>query len=171
LKKETDVNEASRTEDAVTIERAFDAPVDLIWRRWTDPELFRTWYGPNGATIPVAKMDVRVGGRRHVCMEMQTPNGSMQMWFTGEYRAVVENELLVYTESISDEHGNVVSPSAMGMPEDHPTTTEIRVELHDDGGSTRMIMTHSGIAPDSPGASGWAMAFDKLTTQVAVHRT
>ena len=58
---------------------------------WTEPEHFRSWYGPDGATIPVAKMDVRVGGTRLVCMEMQTPNGAMQMWFTGEYREVVDN--------------------------------------------------------------------------------
>ncbi len=38
----------------------------------------------------------------------------MQMWFTGEYREVVENERLVYTESMSDEDGNVASPSGMG---------------------------------------------------------
>ena len=71
---------------------------------------------PDGATIPVAKMDVRVGGTRLVCMEMDTPGGPMQMWFTGEYREVVENERLVYTESMSDENGNVLSPSDMGMP-------------------------------------------------------
>ena len=94
----------------MVIERTFDAPVDLVWRMWTDPEHFEAWYGPDGATIPVAKMDVRVGGTRLVCMEMQTPDGPMQMWFTGEYREVVENERLVYTESMSDEHGNVVSP-------------------------------------------------------------
>jgi uncharacterized protein YndB with AHSA1/START domain len=164
------VNESSGTEHAVTIERTFDAPVNLVWRMWTDPELFRTWYGPSGATIPVAKMDVRVGGSRHVCMEMQTPNGPMQMWFTGEHREVIENALLVYTEAMSDEYGNVVAPSVMGMPDNHPTLTEVRVELQDNGGTTRMIVTHSGIAADSPGASGWAMAFDKLTTQVAAHR-
>ena len=117
------------SQDAVRIERSFDAPVDLIWQMWTDPEHFAAWYGPNGATIPVAKMDVRVGGTRLVCMEMQTPNGSMQMWFTGEYREVVENERLVYTESMSDENGNVMTPSDMNMPEEHPTTTEVRVEL------------------------------------------
>src|SRR5262249_23608110 len=149
----TDVTESSRTDDAVVIERIIDAPVSRVWRMWTDPELFRTWYGPDGATIPVANMDVRVGGRRRVCMEMQTPNGSMQMWFTGEYREVIESERLVYTESMSDEHGNAVPPAAMGMPEDHPTTTEICVELHDDRGATRMIMTHRGIAADSPGAA------------------
>ena len=66
---------------------------------------------------------------------------------------------------MSDEHGNVVAPSAVGMPEGHPVTTEVRVELEDVGGSTRMVMTHRGIASDSPGAAGWAMAFDKLAAR------
>jgi uncharacterized protein YndB with AHSA1/START domain len=153
-------------QDAVVIERTFDAPVDLIWQMWADPEHFKAWYGPDGATIPVAKMDVRVGGARLVCMEMQTPNGPMQMWFTGEYREVVENERLVYTESMSDEHGNVLSPSDMGMPEGHPTTTEVRVELENVGGRTKMVMTHLGVPADSPGAAGWAMALDKLAARV-----
>ena len=156
----------SGSQDAVMIERSFDAPVDLIWQMWTDPEHFAAWYGPAGATIPVAKMDVRVGGTRLVSMEVQTPNGPMQMWFTGEYREVAENERLVYTESMSDETGNVVSPSDMGMPEGHPTTTEVRVELEDVGGRTKMVMTHVGIPGDSPGAAGWAMAFDKLAAHV-----
>ena len=121
---------------------------------------------PTGATIPVAKMDVRVGGTRLVCMEMQTPNGPMQMWFTGEYREVVENQRLVYTESMSDEHGNVSSPSDP-MAQGHPTTTEVRVELSDVEGRTKMVMTHVGIPADSPGAAGWTMALDKLTEHVA----
>jgi uncharacterized protein YndB with AHSA1/START domain len=157
------------SQDAVTIERRFDAPVHLIWQMWTDPEHFRAWYGPDGATIPVAKMDVRVGGTRLVSMEMQTPNGPMQMWFTGEYREVLENQRLVYTESMSDENGNVLSPSDMGMPDGHPTTTEVRVELEDIGGRTKMVMTHIGVPGDSPGAAGWAMAFDKLAARVDAH--
>jgi uncharacterized protein YndB with AHSA1/START domain len=153
------------SKDAVVIERLFDAPVELIWQMWTDPEHFKAWYGPNGASIPVAEMDVRVGGSRLVCMEVQTPGGAMQMWFTGEYREIVERVRLVYTESMSDENGNVVSPK--GMPEGHPTTTEVRVDLEDLGGRTRMTMTHFGIPGDSPGAAGWRMAFDKLDTYVA----
>ena len=149
-------------EDALVIERNFDAPVDLVWQMWTVPEHFRAWYGPGGATIPVAKMDVRVGGRRLVCIEMPTPQGPMQMWFTGEYREVVQNQRLVYTESISDETGQVSSPSQTGMPEGHPTTTEVRVELEAVGGGTRMVMTHAGIPGDSPGAAGWVTALDSL---------
>jgi uncharacterized protein YndB with AHSA1/START domain len=157
------------SQDAVVIERSFDAPVDLIWQMWTDPEHFKAWYGPDGATIPVAKMDVRVGGTRLVGMEMQSPDGPMQMWFTGEYREVVANERLVYTESMSDENGNVLSPSDMGMPEGHPTTTEVRVDLEDIGGRTKMVMTHAGIPVDSPGAAGWAMALDKLAAHLETH--
>jgi uncharacterized protein YndB with AHSA1/START domain len=157
--------------DAVRIERTLDATPDLIWLMWTDPDHFKAWYGPTGATIVVKKMDVRVGGSRLVGMEMDTPRGSMRMWFTGEHREVVENERLVYTESMSDEHGNVMSPSDMGMPPGHPTTTEIIVELEAAAGRTKMVMTHAGIPPDSPGAAGWAMAFDKLTAYVAAPRT
>ncbi|MGI9623231.1 MAG: SRPBCC family protein [Acidimicrobiales bacterium] len=154
-------------QNAVVIERTLDAPTELVWRMWTETEHFRAWYGPDGAAIPVAEMDVRVGGSRLVCMEMQTPDGSMQMWFTGEYREVVDNQRLVYTESMADPQGNVLSPADMGMPDDHPTTTEVIVELADVGGQTRMVMTHAGIPSDSPGAMGWNMALDKLVTYVA----
>jgi uncharacterized protein YndB with AHSA1/START domain len=152
--------------DSVVIERSFDAPVDLIWQMWTEPEHFKAWYGPTGSTIPVAEMDVRVGGSRLVGMEVQTPAGQMQMWFTGEYREVVPNKRLVFTESMADADGNVVSPSDMGMPEGHPTTTEVTVVLEDVGGRTNMVMTHAGIPADSPGAVGWTMAFDKLAAYI-----
>jgi uncharacterized protein YndB with AHSA1/START domain len=155
--------------DAVVIERSFDAPADLIWQMWTDPEHFKAWYGPDGATIPVAKMDVRVGGTRLVCMEMPAPDGPMRMWFTGEYREVIKNERLVYTESLSDEKGNLSSPSDQGMPEGHPMTTEVRVELEDVGGRTKMLMTHVGVPGNSAGAAGWAIALNKLAAHVIAH--
>jgi uncharacterized protein YndB with AHSA1/START domain len=157
---------SSGSRDHVVVERTFDAPVDHIWQMWTDPEHFKRWFGPDGATIPVAEMDVRVGGTRLIGMAMDTPNGSMHMWFTGEYLEVVDHRRLTYTESVCDEHGNVLSAEAMGMPADFPVTTEIRVELEDLGDRTRMVMTHVGVPSDSPGARGWAMAFDKLAAQV-----
>ena len=154
------------SQDAVVIERSFDAPIDLIWQMWTEPEHFKAWYGPNGSTVPVARMDMRVGGSRLVCMEMETPAGPMQMWFTGEYREIVKDKRLVYTESMSDKDGNVLSPSDMGMPAGHPTTTQVIVELEDVAGRTKMLMTHTGIPGDSPGAAGWMAALDKLAAYV-----
>jgi uncharacterized protein YndB with AHSA1/START domain len=104
-------------------------------------------------------------------MEVQTPDGPVQMWFTGEYREVRANRRLVYTEAMCDEDGNVLSPSEAGMPEGHPTTTEVRVELDDVDGRTRMVMTHTGVPADSRGAAGWAMALDKLAARAAAHAT
>lgn len=159
-------DDSTATVDRVVIERSFEAPPQLIWRMWTDSEHFQTWYGPDGVTIPVAEMDVRVGGRRLLCMQVETPDGSRQMWFTGEYLEVVENHRLVYTESMSDRDGNVLSPADAGMPEGHPPTTQVTVELEDLGNHTKMTMTHAGIPEDSPGAAGWEMAFDKLATEL-----
>lgn len=153
-------------DNSVRIERTFEAPVDLIWRMWTDPDHFAAWYGPNGATVPVANMDVRVGGARLVGMEVQTPNGPMRMWFTGQFREIVEHRRLVYTEAMADADGNVLSPADAGMPEGHPTTTEVIVELEDLGDRTRMVLTHAGVPADSPGATGWKMALDKLAARV-----
>ena len=62
------MTDGNASQDAVVIERTFDAPADLILQMWTEPEHFKAWYGPDGATIRVAKMDVRAGGRRLVCM-------------------------------------------------------------------------------------------------------
>ncbi len=129
---------------------------------WTRPEHVAAWYGPAGATITVTTMDVRVGGRRLLRMEVATPDGTRQMWFTGEYVEVIENQRLVYTDAMSDETGRVLSPEQTGMPAGHPTTTEVRVELAADGGGTRMTLTHHGIPPGSPGAAGWCMALDQL---------
>jgi uncharacterized protein YndB with AHSA1/START domain len=154
------------TQKSVEIERIFDASIDLVWAMWTEAEHFASWYGPQGATIPVANMDVTVGGSRHICMAMDTPNGPMQMWFTGEYVEITPTTRLVYTESMSDADGNIMSPTDMGMPEGHPTTTNVIVKLEDLGDKTRMVMTHEGVPAGSPGAAGWNMAFDKLTTYI-----
>ncbi|MEO0492077.1 MAG: SRPBCC domain-containing protein [Actinomycetota bacterium] len=147
---------------SVEIERTFDAPIATIWQMWTEAEHFASWYGPMGATIPTCTMNVELGGRRHMCMEMETPNGTMQMWFVGEYTEISPMTRLVYTESMSNEAGDVLSPAEMGMPGDGPSVTEVVVELTDAGDRTHMKMQHIGIPHDSPGGMGWNMALDKL---------
>jgi uncharacterized protein YndB with AHSA1/START domain len=154
------------SKDVIVIERTFDAPVDLIWQLWTQPELFKTWYGPKGFTVPVAEMDVRVGGKHLFCME--TPDGSMKMWSTGEYTEVVPNKRLVYTDSMADEHGNVVLPSTYGMNDaEHPATTEVTVLLEDLDGRTKMVMKHAGLPANEQGASnGWEQSFTKMAEHI-----
>lgn len=151
----------------VHIERTFDAPIDLIWAMWTEADHFAKWYGPMGAKIPRADMDVRVGGRRHIAMEMDTPRGLMQMYFVGEYREVDPKTRLVYTEAMADADGNLMTAEQMGMPAGAHMETSIVVELVDLGDRTKMTMTHIGVPADSPGGQGWTMAIDKMQARVA----
>jgi uncharacterized protein YndB with AHSA1/START domain len=156
----------SDTKD-VQIERTVAAPIDLVWAMWTEAEHFANWYGPMGASIPKAEMDVQVGGKRHIGMEMDTPNGQMQMFFVGEYLEVEPKTRLVYTEAMADAEGTPMSAEQMGMPAGAPMATSVVVELTDLGDETRMVMTHVGVPADSPGGQGWTMAIDKLEARVA----
>ncbi len=151
----------------VVIERTFAAPIKTVWNMWTVGEHFAQWYGPMGATIPKADIDATVGGSRLINMAMQTPNGEMQMWFTGEFTEVTPVTRLVYTDMMCDENGNPTPPEAMGMPEGTDMTTSVIVELEDLDGSTKMTMTHVGVPADSPGGQGWNMAIDKLEAALA----
>ena len=149
-------------QDWVRIEREFDASIELVWRMWTDPDLFKRWYGPKGMSVPAAVMDVTVGGTRKVCMAMQSPERSMSMWFTGVYKEVSPPNRLVYTESMCNEAGNIIPPTSMGMPDSFPDITEVIVELTETEGRTKMVMVHVGVAEGTAGAGGWGQAFDKL---------
>lgn len=149
----------------VKIQRRFDAPIETIWSMWTDPEMFKQWYGPMGMTVPVAEMDVKVGGTRKVCMEMQRPDRTMSMWFIGVYEEVQRPARLVYTESICTEDGTIIPPESMGMPAGHPDVTKVIVELSEADGATNMTMVHIGVPAGTAGEGGWNQAFDKLAAQ------
>ncbi len=150
------------TPNWVRIVREFDAPIETVWDMWTKADLFQKWYGPRGMSVPMAEMDVAVGGTRKICMEMSTPDRTMQMWFTGVYSEITPPTRLVYTESMCDADGVILSQESMGMPKGHPDVTEVIVDLVDLGGRTRMTMVHRGVPEGTAGEGGWNQAMDKL---------
>jgi uncharacterized protein YndB with AHSA1/START domain len=156
------MSEKTISKDAVVIERIFDAPVDLVWQMWTDPEHFKNWYGPEGLSIPVAEMDLRVGGKRLICME--SADRSMTMWLVGEYTEIIPNERLVYTDSPADENGNV----SMMNDEGQPLVSIVTVEFEDHDGRTKMLMTHTGLPANGRGGAkmGWGQSFAKMEKRI-----
>src|SRR5687767_6963514 len=93
------------TENVVVVNRIFNAPVELVWKAWTDPQHLMRWWGPKGFTSPACKIDFRVGGKYHFCM--RSPEGQ-DLWSTGIYREIIPLKKLVWTDSFADEKGNVV---------------------------------------------------------------
>lgn len=150
----------------LVITRDFDAPRELVWRAWTEPEHFKKWYGPKAFTTPVCRMDLRVGGKFLWCMHR--PDGH-DYWTTGTYREVVPPERLVYTDSLADANGNVVPASHYGITGDWPRETIVTVTFEVVGDRTRMTLRHAGLPAgemsDMAGA-GWNQSFDKLAASL-----
>lgn len=149
----------------LTITRTFNAPRELVWRAWTDPELYKRWWGPHHFTCPVAHIDLRVGGKYLSCM--RAPDGQ-DYWSTGFYREITPYDRLVYTDSFADAEGNIVPASHYGMP-DMPLEMLVTVTLAEQDGKTVMILQHDGMPADEHGANakeGWSQSFDKLAAVV-----
>ena len=119
----TDSIAVGQQDEGLVVERVFDAPRELVWRAWTEPEHFMRWYGPTGFTMPACEIDFRVGGRH--LWGLRSPDG-WEYWTTGVYREIVRFERFVATDTLADQHGNVVSAAHYGMGGDVPMETLIR---------------------------------------------
>ncbi|HLE14600.1 MAG TPA: SRPBCC domain-containing protein [Anaerolineales bacterium] len=154
--------EANQDNKELVITRIFDAPRELVWKAWTEPERFMRWWGPKDFTSPACKIDLRLGGKYLSCM--RGPDGQ-DYWSTGVYREIVEPERIAYTDSFADEHGNVVPASHYGLSAGFPLELQVTVTFEDYGGKTKMTLKHVGIPAgemsDMTGA-GWNESFDKL---------
>jgi uncharacterized protein YndB with AHSA1/START domain len=146
----------------IIITRIFDAPRELVWRAWTEPERIMRWWGPKGYTAPACKLDFRIGGKYHFCM--RSPEGK-DYWSTGVYREIVEPERIVCTDSFADEHGNPVPASHYGMAGDWPSELLVTVTFEEHEGKTKMTLRHVGIPAGEMkemAGVGWNESFDKL---------
>ncbi len=90
--------------EAFVISRTFNAPRELVWKTWTEPEHIKHWWGPKGSKVSYSKMDLRPGGINHYCLV--TTDGH-EMWGRQIYREIIKPERLVFVNSFSDEKGGL----------------------------------------------------------------
>src|SRR5438874_12824597 len=83
----------------LVLTRVFDAPRELVFRTWTDPQHVEQWWGPHGFSNPVMEWDARPGGaiRNH----MRGPDGTIYP-SRGEFLEVVPPERLVFTMTVQN---------------------------------------------------------------------
>jgi uncharacterized protein YndB with AHSA1/START domain len=92
----------------VVFTRAFDAPRELVFEAWTNPEHVRHWWGLRESTMLLCEADVRPGGSwRYVT----TAEDGAEVPFTGVYQEVTPPERLVYTEMYDVEPFNSGDPA------------------------------------------------------------
>jgi uncharacterized protein YndB with AHSA1/START domain len=83
------------TDEQILVTREFDAPKHLVYRAWTTPELVRRWWAGHRGTTTEVEMDLQPGGRWRYVMKA---NPGFEVAFHGEYREIVPDEKIVYTE-------------------------------------------------------------------------
>jgi len=115
------------------LERVFEAPCELVWRTWTEPELLARWYGPGVETI-IHRLDVTPGGLW--LNEMRW--GGNSHYQRVEYTDVTPPERLVWLHANADADWNVMANPRMP---DWPRVLLTTVTFEQDGDRTRVRLT------------------------------
>ena len=145
------------TRDLV-IERVFDAPRELVYRAFIDPDQISQWFGPVGWSVPrdTVEIDARVGGDQKFTM-VNDDDPSQASPVNAKFVEVIENELLVGAETWND-------------PELGEVEMTGRFEFHDEGdGRTRLVITQGPYGEETVemAREGWESSFTKLDTLLA----
>ncbi len=149
------------TEQTLIITRTFDAPPEVVFKWWTEPNRVMQWFSPKDFTTPFCTIDLRVGGVCRLCM--RSPDGK-DYWSKGVYREIVEPQRIVRSDSFSDDNGNFVSPLHYGL-NDWPDETLVTVTFDNLSGKTKLTVRHAPV-PQSKETDmcrqGWNECLDKL---------
>jgi uncharacterized protein YndB with AHSA1/START domain len=146
----------------IVIDRLFDAPRDLVFEAWTNPEYLLLWFAPRECTVHFAKIDVRVGGGFHSCIH--NPDFG-ECWCVGRYEEIVRPERLVYTLATADSSGNKVDPAQVGHDPRWPRETRVIVTFDDCEGKTKLTLRQNvleSLAKKTGAYPGWLQMLDRL---------
>lgn len=142
--------------------REYDAPRELVFAAWTDPEHFPKWFCPEGFQTVLCEMDVRNGGGYRI--HWQDKKGNIYP-NKAEYREVTPPSRLVYADTWDDDR-----------PENEEI--EVTVEFEDLGGRTRMTSRslfknndHLERIKAMGAEAGWAMFLERLAAHLAQHKS
>lgn len=158
---------------SLAIEREFNAPVEMVWKAWTDEESIKKWWGPRGWGSPVAKIDFRVGGKYLLAMRGQMGPGmpEVENWSGGTYQEIIPMKKIVVLDHFADSEGNMVHASTYGLPQSFPMESQVIMTFEDLGGRTKLTVFY----PDITGIEGemlknmtmgWNQSLDKLAEAV-----
>jgi uncharacterized protein YndB with AHSA1/START domain len=168
----TPANDTAKSADFV-ISRVFDAPRDLVWKAFTDPERMKEWWGPKGFSVISLKTDLRPGG---VCLYGMTSPDGHAMWGKFVYREIVPPQRIVLINSFSDEAGGLTRhPMAPTWPLELLSVFTLEEEP---GGKTKLTIRWSPHNPTEEEQKtfdaghdsmrmGWGGTLDQLTAYLA----
>ena len=152
----------AKAKKTFTVERLLKAPTERVWHMWTTREGLERWWGPDGFSVVVRHIDVRVGGHFEMVMKTEVPEiiahlnaGGMGASHVvrGTYTEVEVNRRLVYENAVDF------------VPGVAPYTVTTRVELTPVSGGTRLAVTNDVMHDEmwtQRARMGWEQEIGKL---------
>jgi uncharacterized protein YndB with AHSA1/START domain len=161
---------SSSDKKELTIIRTFDAPRELVWKAWTDPDMIKQWWGPDHVTIPECEIDLKVGGKIYIVMEAGEAMGPYKgiRWpMLGAFTTVEPNVKLSYDAKAWTEGQNENGETMIDQ------TTEVTF-TDEENGKTQLKLI-AVIHKTGPGAdmavqgmqAGFTQHIEKLDTFLA----
>jgi uncharacterized protein YndB with AHSA1/START domain len=161
-----------KTQDLV-ITRIIDAPVEKVWKAWTDCEQVKRWWGPKDYTSEKCQLDLRVGGNFIFAMRAPAEQGGGESYTAGVYKNIEVGKLLEFSQYLSDQDGNKIDPAQIGMPADFPKEMTTVVNFKAKGELTELKIRVSGWTEGQMyvyALAGWHQSIDKLADALAAQR-
>jgi uncharacterized protein YndB with AHSA1/START domain len=154
------------------VAETFDAARERVFAAWTEEDHLKHWFGPAGFAIPVCRLNLVPGGMFHYCM--RAANG-VEMWGKWIFREIESPSRLVFVNTFSNRHGNIVRhPYVERWPLELLTT----VTLTEEEGKTNLHLEWVPLHP-SPAerrtfesmhaamTQGWTGTFGQLAAYIA----
>ena len=142
--------ETKRAGIAFKLQRRFEKPRDVVFRAWTDPEVLKLWWCPEGWIPAEIKIDLRVGGSYRIGMRRKT--GGLPVYVEGTFLEVNSPEALAYTWNWKNAFDE--------MPQ-----TRVTVRFFSEGEATVVFLEHDSLSEISVclrHRSGWLAALERI---------
>ncbi|WCL49125.1 SRPBCC family protein [Leptospira sp. GIMC2001] len=138
-------------DNRLLITREFAAPIELVFKAWTDTEQIKLWSCPKGFSIPFSEGEVVINGNYRTCMK--SPHDD-EFWLSGKYLEIEANKKIVFTHIWDDES------------QEHKHETLVTVTFAKDGDRTILTLLQENFASEGSKEGhrqGWLETLDNLS--------
>ncbi len=126
----------------MTLVRTFNAPLQEVWKAWSKAELIKLWWGPEGFTAPLVKVDFKEGGSTFVCMSSPDFGDIYNIW---TYQKIDPRQRIVFISHFADKDRNHLDPADLGLPPGIPREVPHTILFRDLGeGRTEVEIVEAG---------------------------